>query len=254
MHSAPACLQYVVQSEAFRRSIRFSAPLMHFDLQAGQARSMAVFKRRTAVLLSLLAATIAGLGLGGAERAYADTDQLCAGYEACSSEPFTTHGYEASEDVSWWTMYPGDNCTNYAAYVESQVYGVPTPDYRLGDADQWAADAAAHGVAVDSTPSVGAVATWGSEVPAMSGYGHVAVVEDVAPDHSYIDVSQSGMGTAQDGFNWERIYTTGNSWEPWPSSFIHFAGTSAPAAAPSTTLPQAGKRIGGTEVVYAGMR
>lgn len=227
---------------------------MHFDLQAGQARSMAVFKCRAVVVLSVMTAMLAVLGLGDAGRAHADTDQPCAGYLACSTEPFTTHGYQDFEDVSWWTMYAGDNCTNYVAYVESQAYGVPTPDYQLGDADQWAFNAAAHGVRVDSTPSVGAVAAWGADAPAMSGYGHVAVVEGVAPDDSYIDVSQSGMGTADDGFNWERIYTTGNSWEPWPTSFIHFSGTRIPSAQPNSTVPQAGKRIGGTEVVYPGMR
>jgi surface antigen len=227
---------------------------MHFDLQAGQARSMAVFKRRVAILLSLVTAAIAGLGLGAAKRADADTDQLCAGYAACSSEPFTTHGYQDSEDVSWWNMYAGENCTNYAAYVESQAYGVATPDYLLGDAGQWAGNAAAHGVEVDSTPNVGAVATWGADVPAMSGYGHVAVVEDVGPDDSYIDVSQSGMGTADDGFDWERIYMTGDSWEPWPTNFIHFSDTNIPSTDPSSLVPQAGKRIGGTEVVYPGMK
>jgi surface antigen len=246
-------VQYAVQREAFRLKIRFHAPLMHLDLQAGQARSKA-FSRRAAVLLSLLTATIAGLGLGAPKRAYADTDQLCAGYAACSAEPFTTHGYQSFDDVSWWTMYPGENCTNYAAYVESHVYGVPTPGYHLGDADQWADDAAANGVAVDSTPSAGAVATWEAGVPQMSGYGHVAVVEDVATDGSYIDVSQSGMGTADDGFNWERIYTTGNSWEPWPTSFIHFSATRLAGNDSPSAVPQAGKRIGGTEVVYPGMK
>jgi len=58
-------------------------------------------------------------------------------------------------------MYPGDNCTNYAAYVESEVYGVSTPDYLLGDGGQWGERAALEGVPVDGTPSAGAVAVVG---------------------------------------------------------------------------------------------
>ena len=144
-------------------------------------------------------------------------------------------------------MYPGDNCTNYAAYVESQVYGVPTPDYLLGDGGQWGDRAALEGVPVDGTPSVGAVAVWDADAPGMGGYGHVAVVEAVAADGSSIEVSQSGMGTADNGYDWQRISRDSPSWEPWPSSFIHFSGLAVP-----DTLPQAGQRIAGAQIVVPG--
>jgi surface antigen len=177
----------------------------------------------------------------------ADTPILCGGYTGCSTGAFTTHGYEHAADTSWWSMYAGDNCTNYVAFVESQVYGVPTPRYLLGDADQWASNAAAHGVEVDTTPTVGSVAAWGADTAGMSGYGHVAVVEAVGPNDSYIDVSESGMGTSADGFDWERIYAHQSSWEPWPSDFIHFSDTKFPAA-----MPQPGTRIAGAEIAVPG--
>ncbi len=153
---------------------------------------------------------------------------LCSGYKACSTGGFTTNDYAANEKTSWWRMYPGDNCTNYVAYVESQVFGVTEPTYLLGDADQWAANAGANGVPVDDTPTVGAVAFWGAGTVGMKRYGHVAIVEAVGPNASYIDVSQSGMGKSDNGYDWERIYAASTAWEPWPNSFIHFPGANIP--------------------------
>jgi len=153
---------------------------------------------------------------------------LCSGYTACSTGGFTTNGYAANEKTSWWRMYPGDNCTNYVAYVESQVFGVTAPTYLLGDADQWAANAGANGVPIDDTPTVGAVAFWGAGTVGMKRYGHVAIVEAVGPNDSYIDISQSGMGKSDDGYDWERIYAGSTVWEPWPNSFIHFPGANIP--------------------------
>ena len=72
--------------------------------------------------------------------------------------------------------------------------------------------------------------------------------QDVAPDGSYIDVSQSGMGSASDGYDWERIYAGGSSWEPWPGGFIHFAG----AAIPGTLPTKAGMRIAGVGLQLVG--
>jgi surface antigen len=128
----------------------------------------------------------------------------------------------------WWAMYPGDNCTNYVAYVESHVYGVATPHSLLGDGGDWGYNAAAQGVPVNATPTVGSVAVWdmGSGIP----QGHVAIVQAVGPRDRYIVVSQSGMGEDADGFDWQRVDRSGGSWEPWPSSFIHFTGTNMPGS------------------------
>jgi surface antigen len=211
---------------------------MHSGLQGGLGR----LRAGTAPLLAALAC----LGAHAAT-ARADGSELCAGYAGCSTGGFTTHDYQYAAGESWWAMYSGDNCTNYAAYVESQVYGVPTPDVLLGDGGQWADRASEAGIPVDDTPSVGSVAVWDDGAPGMGGYGHVAIVEAAAPDGSYIDVSQSGMGAADDGFDWERIYRDGSAWEPWPNSFIHFSGSALPS-----TPPQQGQRIAGAEIVVPG--
>jgi surface antigen len=221
---------------------------MQLRLQGGLELSRAIAPRRTSVFFGVLTAALACLALCTAG-ARADTSELCAGYAACTAAGFSTHDYEYAADESWWSMYPGDNCTNYAAFVESQAYGVPTPDVLLGDGYQWGERAAEAGIPVDDNPTVGSVAVWGADAPGMGGYGHVAVVEAVAPDGSYIDVSQSGMGSADDGYDWERIYRAGGSWEPWPGSFIHFAGPAIPG-----TLPRAGLRIAGAELVVPGAR
>jgi hypothetical protein len=116
-------------------------------------------------------------------------------------------------------MYAGDNCTNYVAYTESTL-GVLTPSYDLGNADEWVASASAHGVLVNHTPTVGAVAVWYGD---MGWSGHVAVVEAVGAKVSYVVISQQHMITA-DGFDWVRIFQvpSENQWQVWPNAFIHF--------------------------------
>ena len=202
---------------------------------------------RATLRVAALGAALCALALWFAGAARAETSELCAGYTPCSAPGLTTHGYQSAAYQSWWSMYPGINCTNYAAFVESQIYGVPTPGLLLGDAYQWSGRAAEAGVPVDQTPTVGSVAVWGADAPGMGGYGHVGVVESIGPGGSYIDVSQSGMGSTNDGYTWERVYRDGASWESWPSSFIHFAGSGTSAA-----LPTAGSRLPGAELVSAG--
>ena len=202
---------------------------------------------RARLLTAILVSATCLLGAGGSGIARADSSELCSGYAGCGAVPYSTHGYQDAAGESWWAMYPGVNCTNYAAFVESQVYGVPTPGVLMGDADQWADRAAEAGIPVDDTPTVGSVAVWGADASGMGGYGHVAVVESVGPGGSYIDISQSGMGAQDDGYDWERISRASGTWEPWPSSFIHFAGPGIP-----NTVPDLGHRIAGAELTMAG--
>jgi surface antigen len=211
-------------------------------LEGGAARLRAASWRTAAVLVLALAASLISMSTS----ARGDGFELCAGYSGCSTGSYTTNGYQNAAGQSWWRMYAGINCTNYAAYVESQVYGVPAPPVLLGNAYQWAASAASAGIPVNQTPTVGSVAVWAADAPGMGGLGHVAVVEAVGPHDSYIEVSQSGMGTATDGYEWEQI-SRGASWEPWPSSFIHFQGPAVPG-----TLPPPGQRVGGAQLTLAG--
>jgi len=133
-------------------------------------------------------------------------------------------------------MYPGDNCTNYVAFVESTVYQVPTPTFNLGDGGLWATAAAQNGVLVNNTPAVGSVAVWSDGSSGMGDEGHVAVVEAVGPNNSYIVISQQHMQYDVNGYDWTVINanTSQNQWEQWPDSFIHFS--TGPTALASLAL------------------
>jgi surface antigen len=127
-------------------------------------------------------------------------------------------------------MDAGNQCTNYAAYVESTVYRVARPNYNLGNGGDWATNARNHGVLVNAIPSVGSVAEWNAGDYGMGPDGHVAVVEQVGPNDSYIVVSQQNITSDTNGYDWEKINAgaPSNSWEPWPDNFIHFAGSGTP--------------------------
>lgn len=109
-------------------------------------------------------------------------------------------------------MYSGHNCTNYAAYMAIQN-GAATPNRNLGNAADWAWNAAQAGVVVDDTPAVGAIAQWDSNAGSS---GHVAYVEAVTSNS--ITISEDNYSSGP--FRWRTI-TTGSS--NWPSNFIHFA-------------------------------
>lgn len=183
--------------------------------------SVAVAALLTLALLPITTSTASAVGT---------PSTLCSGYQGCAQGNFTTHGYQNASGESYWTMYAGNNCTNYVAYVESKAFEVPSPTYSLGNAGQWAAAAAQHNVVVNHTPSVGAVAEWAGGSPGIPAPGHVAVVEEVGPSDSYIVISQQHMIGA-DGYDWVRIMrsNSGNQWEEWPTNFIHFP---IPATAP----------------------
>jgi surface antigen len=149
---------------------------------------------------------------------------LCMGWTACASQGYPSYGYATQGYQSYWDMSPGDECTNYVAYVESQVFAAPAPGYLLGNGGQWAASAAAQGVTVNDVPSVGAVAEWNGGSYGMGPLGHVAVVEKIGPDDSYIDISQQNIGSAADGYEWVQINAgfPSTTWQAWPDNFIHF--------------------------------
>jgi hypothetical protein len=155
--------------------------------------------------------------------------RVCDGYAACTAAGFPSHDYAGHAESSYWLMSAGDQCTNYAAYVEQTEYGVAAPRYILGDGGEWAITAGEHGVAVDHTPTVGAVAEWDDGTAGIGGPGHVGVVEAVGrvgDRINWIDISQQHIDSDADGYDWERIYarSSPSTWEPWPSHFIHFAG------------------------------
>ena len=185
-----------------------------------------------AVLVAALAVTgavmplTAGPALASASRPAAGvpSEVLCGGYQGCDRAGYDSYGYGQHLRTSYWRMDAGNECTNYVAYVEATYFRAPTPGYLLGNAYQWAATAAAHGVLVNNVPSVGAVAVWGGGAYGIGPEGHVAVVERVGPDDRYIVVSQQHLAGVPDGYEWTQINAgfPARTWESWPSHFIHF--------------------------------
>jgi surface antigen len=155
-----------------------------------------------------------------APRAY-----LCQGWRTCDALGYSSYHYAVHMWHAYWRMSPGNECTNYAAFVEATVYHAKQPSFLLGNGGQWAATAAAHGIPVNGRPAVGAVAEWDAGAPGIGGFGHVAVVEEVGPHDSYIVVSQQDMAGALDDYNWIKISARAGvmQWQQWPSHFIHFA-------------------------------
>jgi surface antigen len=173
---------------------------------------------------------IAGLpAFAGHSAARGPSSIVCAGYASCSTRGHSSHGYAAHARASYWRMTAGNECTNYVAYVESAAFRAPEPRYLLGNAGQWAATAAAHGVPVNRRPTVGAVAEWDGGAPGMGPAGHVAVVEKVGPRDRYIVISQQHIGSDPDGYDWTRINAgfPASTWQEWPDHFIHFAAAGA---------------------------
>ncbi len=149
----------------------------------------------------------------------------------CNVAPYTTYNYNNEMSTLYWpgTGASGTECTNYVAFVESSVYGVPTPTYALGHATTWASTAEQHGVTVNQTPTVGSVAQWYANDPHIESDGHVAIVEAVGPNDSYIVVSQDNWSSDTNKYGWALILNGApNQGEPWPDNFIHFPATRLP--------------------------
>src|SRR5580658_10117384 len=210
--------RYAVTGRITQRRIRLAAKLNKRN-------------RRLVTLAGLPLMAIAGVAVpvilshAHARDAYsAPSTTLCTGWARCTRHGYPSYQYQARGRRSYWSMSAGDECTNYAAYVESTVYHVAAPGYLLGNGGQWAATAAAHGVLVNHSPSVGAVAEWGSGAFGIGPMGHVAVVEAVGPHDSYILISQQHIAIEQDDYDWTKIkaHYPADEWQEWPDYFIHF--------------------------------
>jgi len=165
----------------------------------------------------------------------AEAGPLCEGFGPCSVAPYTTHGFQNNYKTSYWGFpakqdtAPGSgawaNCTNYVAFVESTVYGVPAPKLPINATD-WANGARADGFTVNQIPTVGSVAQWyaNDNKPVIGPDGHVAIVEQVGPDDSYIVVSQDNWHSDTDYYGWAKIVNAPDTpgAQPWPDNFIHF--------------------------------
>ena len=174
-------------------------------------------------------------GLGGSP--------VPGGLDPCTVAPYTTHNFQNEYFNQYWGM-PADqdtapngvyaNCTNYVAFVESTVYRVSAPKLPVNATD-WAAGAANDGFTVNQTPTVGSVAQWyaNDNNGVIGTDGHVAIVEQVGPNDSYIVISQDNWHTDTDYYGWAKILNAPDTpgAQPWPDNFIHFYGGGPGAAA-----------------------
>ena len=168
-----------------------------------------------AASVALLTTAVVGSGAP----ALAAGTHLCDGYRGCLDKGMSAAGYSAVNNRSFWRMYPGHNCTNYAAYrmIQSGMAN-ERPWSGGGNAMYWGRHMAKY---TDSTPRVGSIAWWDDSSP-----GHVAYVEKVISP-SEIIISQDSWGG---DFSWARVTKSYR----WPSGFIHFNDrTLANRAAPT---------------------
>jgi surface antigen len=183
--------------------------------------------------------------------------------DPCSVAPYTTHNFQNEYKTSYWGMPPDQdtapngvwaNCTNYVAFVESTVYSVPAPNPALPvNATDWAKGAQEDGFTVNQTPTVGSVAQWyaNDNNKVIGKDGHVAIVEEVGPDDSYIVVSQDNWHTDTGYYGWAKIFNEPDTpgAEPWPDNFIHFFSGGLRAAA-TLSYSRPGRLIQSTGNLY----
>ena len=147
---------------------------------------LATPRRVVAVLAA--AVLLAGLVLVDASPAAA-AEGPCRG-DACDDGSWAA-ARGASNEISYWGMSSGHNCTNYVAWRLIEA-GVPKPPTHPGNAGNWAANAIADGYRVDGEPAVGAVAHWNPNV-GWGALGHVAYVERLNDDGTIL-VSEDYWG------------------------------------------------------------
>lgn len=131
-----------------------------------------------------------------------DCDETPGSFDGCVAD---TWGFFQGQCTSWvaWRL----NARNGVAFTNNYK-GV-----RWGDASNWAAAARSLGIAVNSTPAVGAVAWYAN---------HVAYVEAFNADGSIVlaDMNSDSHNLQREGFTVQpgtRVGQVGG----WPSQFIH---------------------------------
>ena len=173
---------------------------------------------RAAVTGAVALALVAGAIVATAAPASAASRYLCSGYAACADLGFSNHGYSEKNSKSYWRMYGGHNCTNYAAYLMIKAgRSSERPWTGNGNANGW-------GVGMkkitDKTPAVGSIAWWDT-----GSAGHVAYVEAVLSPTEIV-VSEDNWGG---DFDW-RVITKDSG---WPKGFIHFKDATGDGSVPA---------------------
>ena len=173
-------------------------------------------QRRPTSIVAISVVTVL-LALSGVQAAAADT--ITCTSDLCDGGLWQT-ARGANNDISYWGMDAGHNCTNYVAWRLTQD-GVGRPHTTPGDATDWAGNAKADGYLVDHVPIAGAVAQWDGGLDPNSSLGHVAYVEKVNHDGTILISEDYWHGGDQSGqLTFRTISSTG------VSNFIHYGDMS----------------------------
>ena len=125
-------------------------------------------------------------------------------------------------------MASGHNFTNYVSWRLINA-GMPRNVDWLHNGGDWAKDARHHGIPVDGTPSIGAVAQWRGGSPDVSWAGHVAYI---------VAVSDNAITIVEDNYSSGplSVRTITKDDPHWPSNFIHFNAVGSGVPGESTAL------------------
>ncbi len=187
-----------------------------------------------ATVLTTAGTALVALPVAPAE---ASITTLCSGYTSCAAKGMGNAGYASANRTSYWRMFSGHNCTNYAAYRMVRAgLGSARPWTGGGNATNWGVKEKR---LTNGVPRVGAIAWWKAGVRPAGSAGHVAYVERVISANEVVLSQDSWHGD----FSWTRITRSGGG---WPSGFIHFRDV---ALRPST-----GARISGFAKVGSALR
>jgi surface antigen len=204
---------------------------------AGRARRRAVPILVPVGLLTGAIVAVEGIGIVPASAA----SVLCSGFSACTTSPYTDYGWSSHYTNSYWREDSGHNCTNYVAYYEQVVNGMPPsrPSWMPageGDADYWWGEASSAGIAESQAPVVGAVAWWGN-YGWNGNAGHVAIVESVSSGGNSIDVSWDSYPSGP--YEWVSLNSTDSNASNvgWPNGFIYLGGVGAAPSITTTSIP-----------------
>ena len=141
------------------------------------SRGRPAARHRVALLATVL--TTAGTALVALPVAPAEASisTLCSGYTSCAAKGMGNAGYASANRTSYWRMFSGHNCTNYAAYrMVKAGLGSARPWTGSGNATNWGVKESR---ITNGVPRVGAVAWWKAGVKPAGSAGHVAYVERV---------------------------------------------------------------------------
>jgi len=168
--------------------------------------------RALALTLAAAVVVIVGVAFTPAPSADAASYQYCKGYSNCAKQSKSNHSYSSKKHKSYWGMYAGHNCTNYASYmmVKAGASSKRPAALTSGMGYGWGTSFKDK---TDKSPAMGSIAWWGKNKGGYGSTGHVAYVERVVSS-SEIIVSEEGSR----GFRWRKVTKGGVG---WPTGFIH---------------------------------